>query len=332
MAATTIFYHADCLDGFGAAYAAWAHFGDNACYRAMHHGEPFEISEIAGHDVYILDFSFPPQQLQKMAQLAKSVTQLDHHASALQACAGWLASDPKAPIDFHHPELPLHLHFDLAKSGACISWEYFHPNTALPLPLAHIQDQDLWRFQLDGTREFCRALRLLPFEFESWDNLVRGCSDSQTATYLEMRNQGAAVEIFFRNEVERLSGSHLVSKARLRGEPIDALQALRHGQEVISHGDQNWQAISGLGINASALFASDVGNSLAEQSGSFGMVWQLAGDGEAKVSLRSQGHFDVAAIATRYGGGGHRNAAGFRLPLDQFAREVLGVSPDQVST
>lgn len=26
----TVLYHADCLDGFGAAYAAWRHFGDTA--------------------------------------------------------------------------------------------------------------------------------------------------------------------------------------------------------------------------------------------------------------------------------------------------------------
>ena len=30
---TTVFYHAHCLDGFGAAYAAWRYFGDQASYR-----------------------------------------------------------------------------------------------------------------------------------------------------------------------------------------------------------------------------------------------------------------------------------------------------------
>lgn len=31
------------------------------------------------------------------------------------------------------------------------------------------------------------------------------------------------------------------------------------------------------------------------------------------VSLRSNGHYDVAAVALRYGGGGHKNAAGFQI-------------------
>ena len=80
----TVLYHADCPDGFGAAYAAWLRFGSAAGYRAMHHGEPWEMAEIAGHDVYILDFSFPPDLLEAIARLATSVTQIDHHASARQ--------------------------------------------------------------------------------------------------------------------------------------------------------------------------------------------------------------------------------------------------------
>jgi hypothetical protein len=112
--------------------------------------------------------------------------------------------------------------------------------------------------------------------------------------------------------------------ARLRGEPVDALQALRHGQPTIADGDLTWLATSGVAINANVLFASELGNQLAEQSGSFGLIWQLAGDGEVKASLRSKGSFDVAAIAVRYGGGGHRNAAGFRMQLKPFMLEVLG--------
>ncbi len=39
-------------------------------------------------------------------------------------------------------------------------------------------------------------------------------------------------------------------------------------------------------------------------------------DGRWKVSMRSKGQVNVAAIAETYGGGGHRNAAGFRMKAD----------------
>lgn len=46
-----------------------------------------------------------------------------------------------------------------------------------------------------------------------------------------------------------------------------------------------------------------------------------------RVSLRSRDGFDVAAVAARYGGGGHINAAGCEigLPLEEARKEILAV-------
>ncbi len=332
----TVFYHADCLDGFGAAYAAWRYFGDTARYRALHHGDAWSPDEVKGHDVYILDFSFPPDALGEMAKHAASVVQIDHHASALAPWRERMVADAQGRQTDRHDTL--NLIFDLNKSGARLAWEYFHPSEAVPLPLLHIEDQDLWRFTLPGTRAFCRALRLQSFTFAAWDELIRDATNDSSPGYRETLRQGEAIEGFFAREVERLAAGPLRTPARLRGEPVDAMQALRHGQTVISDGEQSWLAVNGVAINASVLFASELGNALAEQSGSFGAVWQIGRDGEAKVSLRSKGDFDVSAIAVRYGGGGHRNAAGFRLPVGQFLAEVLamvprkGLEPPRIST
>lgn len=47
--------------------------------------------------------------------------------------------------------------------------------------------------------------------------------------------------------------------------------------------------------------------------------------GVLRCSLRSKGDIDVASIASEYGGGGHKNAAGFKttLPLDEVEKKVL---------
>ena len=100
----------------------------------------------------------------------------------------------------------------------------------------------------------------------------------------------------------------------------------RHGLPTVSDGDRAWRAVSGLAINANALFASELGNRLAEESGTFGLVWELVSGGEVKVSLRATGRVDVAAIAAGYGGGGHPNAAGFRMPLARFSGEILDIA------
>lgn len=318
-----VIYHADCLDGFGAAYAAWRHFGDAATYRPMHHGEPWILDAIAGHALFILDFSFPPEFLETMASVAASVTQIDHHASALKAWGDKLQASDNGLRSYQHPSSPLRVEFDLEKSGARLAWEHFHPGKPTPLALRHIEEQDMWRFT-PGTRPFCRALRLLPFDFPVWHQLVLDTPDESAPRYLDMLGQGGAIEQFYQQEIARLAQSGLRMAARLRGEPVDALQAQRHGQAIVTHENLAWLAVPGIAINANALFASELGNSLAEQSGSFGLIWQLSGDGEVKASLRSKGKtLDVSVIATRYGGGGHPNAAGFRMPAKQFFSEVL---------
>ncbi|MBS1145134.1 MAG: Phosphoesterase [Proteobacteria bacterium] len=300
-----VIFHADCLDGFGAAYAAWRQVGEGARFRPMHHGEPLDFSEFAGHAVHVLDFSFPPDVLEAMAKVAASVTQIDHHASAMKAWGGRLQRDEHGLSRFRHPTLPLAVAFDLDKSGARLAWEHFHPDAPVPLAIRHIEEQDMWRFSPE-TRPFCCGLRLLPFDLAVWHQMVVDTPDQTAPRYQAMLAQGSAIEQFYQLEIERLANSPLRMPAQLRGEPVDALQAVRHGQTTVTDGEQSWLAVPGIAINANALFASELGNSLAEQSGSFGLIWQLSGDGEVKASLRSKGKsLDVSEIATRYGGGGH---------------------------
>lgn len=320
---TTIYYHADCLDGFGAAYAAWRKFGDHVCYRPIHHGQPWVAEDIAGRDVFILDFSFPVADLRAMASLARTVFLLDHHATARRFFADQLPDETNGLAAYRDPTWPLTVMFDLGKSGARLAWEHFHAEIPIPLALAHIEDEDLWRFGIPGSRAFCRALRLLPFDFQVWDEVIQATSSATDERYGLMLTQGQAIETFFAREVERLASSRLVTPVTLLGEPIDPLQALRHGQTVVDDGDRVCRAFSGLAINASAIFASELGHVLAQRSGTFSLIWQLAGDGEVKISLRADGQVNVAALAEHYGGGGHPNAAGFRLPASRFFTEIL---------
>ena len=49
-------------------------------------------------------------------------------------------------------------------------------------------------------------------------------------------------------------------------------------------------------------------------------------DGYVKVSLRAKGECDVSRVAMKYGGGGHRNAAGYRMKgktLAEVSDELL---------
>ena len=158
MSESLILYHADCDDGFGAAYAAWLSLGDAAEYQPVYHGDQIAVERLAGRQVFILDFSFSPDVLRTMAQHAANIVLLDHHKSA---AGQWADVEPIANVD---------LQFDMDRSGAQIAWDYFHPGTVRPPLIDHIGDRDLWRFAMKDTKAFCAGLSLIPMSFESWQD------------------------------------------------------------------------------------------------------------------------------------------------------------------
>ncbi|MGJ0486130.1 MAG: DHH family phosphoesterase [Methylomicrobium sp.] len=258
-----VIYHADCLDGYGAAFSAWCHFGDNADYWPAEHG--YEPPDTGGREVFILDFSYNRSVLLDLKKHAASVMLLDHHKTAQADLAG---------LDFAV--------FDMDRSGCVMAWEYFNPKQPIPKLLLYIQDQDLWRFEFKKTQAFNEALRyLLPRTFSAWSRL---------------KNE---------SEADKLSE---------RG--IDLLQVLERDVQTLFRyrHEITLCGIKGLACNAPAKYASHLGHLLANASGTFGLCYFYAGDKRAWLcSLRSVGHCDVSEIAQKFGGGGHRNAAGFSV-------------------
>ena len=151
-----ILFHAECDDGFGAAYAAWLSLGDGAEYQPVTYGDRIASDRLTGRQIYILDFSFPPDVLGDMAQHATKIVLLDHHKSAAEQ---WTQIEPGLNVE---------LHFDMDRSGAQMAWDYFHAGRARPPLIDHIGDRDLWRFALADTKAFCAGLSLIPTSFESW--------------------------------------------------------------------------------------------------------------------------------------------------------------------
>ena len=155
-----VIYHASCADGFGAAFAAWLKLGDEAEYAPCQYGEkvPLDPSKIQYEDreVYVLDFSFPREAMNRLFAAAKRVVWLDHHESAFEM---WCGKAPDLFFTIHKEQNDQqHIVLDDCRSGAYLAWEYFHPGTEVPMFIRHIDDRDRWVFALDGTREVNSAL------------------------------------------------------------------------------------------------------------------------------------------------------------------------------
>ena len=145
-----VIYHADCTDGFGAAYSAWKLLGNRAEYHACKHGST--PPDVKDKNVVVLDFSFNNPTTKQMIKEANSLLVIDHHKSAM--------------VELHDIS---NTHFDMTKSGAMLAWEWFHPGKEPPKFIQYIQDRDLWKWELPYSKEFAAAFDMVPFEFEEFE-------------------------------------------------------------------------------------------------------------------------------------------------------------------
>jgi len=304
-----VIYHANCTDGFGAAFAAWLKLGDEAEYLPMEYN-PSSHKHIFCHDreVYILDFSFPKPVMDAIFQHAKRVVWLDHHASVFK---DWGASPDRVQTeeDIGIVQAAHIVTLDNNKSGAMLAWEYFHPGTEVPMLIQHIDDRDRWQFKLEGSKELHAALASYqPWTFEQWRPFLSNTYwDNKTQIELAIE-EGTAIL--------RAHNQH-VQAALKQARPCEiwSFKPFANAPGSVINGFIRY-SLNGLAANAPAFLASDLGHELANKSGTFGLVWSMAGDGQVHCSLRSNGEYDVSAIAKAFGGGGHRNAAGFSTNIE----------------
>ena len=272
-----VIYHAHCPDGFGAAYAAWKTLGSSAQYIPLPNGaSPPELDPATR--IYVLDLSFSRDRMLELHRRhgADNVMVLDHHVSAQRSIG----------------DLP-NCYFDMARSGAVIAWEHFHPDQPTPALLRYVQDCDLWRWELDRSRAVSAYIASVEHDFERWDRTAL----EMTADLEPIFKAGEAIERFNRISVERLVGNH----------------------HLVTIGDHQVPAVN------SPILNSDIGEALLQRfpEAPFVAIYSNAADGEQRWSLRSRtGEFDVSQLASQMGGGGHQPAAGF---LQRF--EPVRVSP-----
>lgn len=251
-----VLYHADCPDGFGAAWALWKRFPQATFIPVKHGKEP--PAGLQGQHVMMVDFSYPRDIIEGLADRAASLHILDHHITAQQALSGLS-----------------YAHFEMNKSGAVLAWEWAH---AEPVPwlLQYIQDKDLWTWQLPNSREINAALASYPYDFEAWNSLKQDVLEVEGRAIL--RYESALI-------------GNIVSEAvfvSFEGEVVPAVY--------------------------SPVLNSQIGERFC-QDYPFCIIWHQK-DGRRYFSLRSRRGTDVSVIATKYGGGGHVNAAGFSIPID----------------
>jgi len=177
--------------------------------------------------------------------------------------------------------------FDLKHSGAAIAWRYFHPKVPMPKLLSYIEAIDLGRFDEPNVKEVDQLTNLYEYNFDIWDSLIKDFENAQKR--FEHINTGKILLKKMNKEVEKI-----VSLAE----------------------DVEFEGVKCKMVNT-PIHVSYVGEALYSKYPPMSVIWSRRRN-LIVVSLRSDGSVDVAKIAEKYGGGGHRKAAAFRWEADHI--------------
>jgi len=277
-------YHAGCPDGFGAAWAVWRAWGDDARYIARGHEDRLNGRNFEDATVVFVDIAPSNEELVDLSAHASQIVVLDHHVSAQSR----IENDPST---VNHLVADGHIiHFDMSCSGAVLAWQYFHPNEPTPDLLRYVQDQDLWTWALPDSREVNAAIASYERSFDAWSQLAaRGARD--------LAREGEPIVRSNRVEVERI---------------LRTAAPLALGTRRVES------------VNASANRSSIGHELAQRKAYGepWGCVYRVEGD-RVYATLYSIGDFDVSAIAVDHGGGGHKNAAGFSCSLSDWIENFV---------
>jgi uncharacterized protein len=269
-------YHNKCIDGLVAAAVVKRTYPD-AEFFAANYNEPAPIESLKGKHCIIVDFSYPREVILQIADASTALLVLDHHKTAQAALANIRHSKAK-------------ILFDMDRSGAGLAWDTFYPlatGCARPPLIDMVEDRDLWQFKHEGSKPLHYVLACMEPTPEYFAQQLQ-LSLQQSDYIADLLQQGTVMEKQFAAQIETLQREAFTVEIGGYVVPV---------------------------VNAPYIFASELAGALAEGH-PFAATYFFNGKVEV-WSLRSRGEsgIDVSEIAQQYGGGGHKNAAGFRCNI-----------------
>lgn len=295
-----LIYHDNCDDGFAAAWTVRKKWGDAVQFVPSNYGRPMPTWQGGAREILIADFSLPEDQCEAIASAGSRILMLDHHKTAEEALSGL--------HKIHRPTFEnvgrcfdrmtgtwreeVLVEFDMERSGARMAWDFAFPGKETPELILAVEDRDLWRFDRPDTKLVSMYLRSLDRDFGQWDR---------------------AAALYSGNPEQFLAEANAIKRfydQRIKGICDNA-------------GTQTFQGHEGVAVTYTCPydFVSEACHALLAMYPKAPFAVAVIQNQEGiTYSLRSaDDRTDVSEIAKTHGGGGHRNAAGFRVPTPPAA-------------
>jgi uncharacterized protein len=275
-----VIYHANCMDGMAAAMAAQWILEDSAEYHAANHYDTeFPIVE-APTRIFFLDFVYKPDIMANYASIPGiDLIILDHHKDAYEQ----LRSIPEINL----------MYCDSSQSGAGLAWQYFHGIAPMPKMLRHIQDRDLWQFNIPGTKEVAAYIKAHKPE----------CIEDMTMLVFE-----------------NMSHVYETGKELLLLQAVQIEETLKNARgvtiDIIGPDSPQSFPVTITMINTMGSLISDTGDAWLQKSGENMVLLYYDNKYRRVFSVRAAKNYNGLFIAKAFGGGGHPGACGFSVSRD----------------
>ena len=248
-----VLYHANCPDGFGAAWSFWRKYGDKAEYLAVSHGE--SPPDVKGRSVYIVDFSYSRVIMEGMAKDAASIVVLDHHKSAEKECGD---------LDY--------CIFDMNHSGAYLAWSYLFPDDNVPLLIRYIEDRDLWSWKMEHSKEVLSVIDSVEKSFEEWDKLNSELDAKESVRFNRVRAMGEGIVSYKETLIQSLLNNSY--RTNILGYDVPIVNAPFFQSEMANHLAQGESFAAAYYFNGNeykfSLRSTDDGEDVSEVATMFG--------------------------------------------------------------
>ena len=201
---------------------------------------------------------------------------------------------------------------DMSKSGVGLTWEYLYGDLPMPKLYQLIQDRDLWLYKMEETRYLHCYLTSIKEDFNLWLPLLDNLDSAISEGRLIFEQESRLVDII-----------------------SDTCTIVNHGTYRVAY------------VYCS-LYKSEVGEAVLAKYKDIdfcALYEYFSGKNITVFSLRSVGDRDVSTICEKFGGGGHKNAAGMSvngfssiIPLKVIDRveltsdKQIDLTPNQIKT
>lgn len=308
-----IVYHTPCGDGFGGAYVFWKYLKEQKKYTNENINEHIKfigyshttsqsykkehiLPQLENRNVVFIDVC-PDEALflDMVVNYPKKAIVLYHHTSAVKTLQ---CIDRTLAVE--------HSYIDQTHSGAIIAHQYCYPDDPVPMFLQYIEDRDIWAWKLQDTKAFTEAFyKSIPYEFEQ---------------YAQFEDEERI------NQIVK-EGSMLIKYTNLRISELVKLAT----EGTLTIDDKELAVYM---INTSE-YISELGNTLCkmdcerlQKKCDVAFMWYYDQKAQKiKVSMRSDKDrdrcVDVSELARKFGGGGHKNAAGFTIEQPDLLENAM---------